>query len=117
MELAIVLVAVALAAWVIARNFRRQMKPPAGGGCAGGCGGCGVKDGCGWMECRDNPRHKRSKRVELTPAGREAFRRARNNEDAIIERRMPPVDLQQAAAARRLLARLRKAVQEFRDDG
>ena len=51
---------------------------------------CNELDARGWLAFRNNPRHKRSKLMELTPAGREAFCRARQNEDAIIERRLPP---------------------------
>lgn len=68
----------------------------------------------GFIEFRDNPRHKRSKFVLLTKSGESAFAQARQKENAIIEQVMPDIDPDRAAEAREILKSIRKAIDENR---
>jgi DNA-binding MarR family transcriptional regulator len=67
--------------------------------------------GRGFLEFRDNPRHKRSKLVALTESGRSAFQQARQKENEIIEKALPAIHPGKAKEAGRLLESIRKAVQ------
>ena len=62
------------------------------------------------LEFRDNPRHKRSRLVDLTQTGRRAYAAARRKEDQIIANYFPEIDPARAKAARELLETIRKAI-------
>ena len=66
----------------------------------------------GYIIFLDNPRHKRSRLVELTEPGRIAFQQARQNENRIIEEALPAVHPGKAKEAGELLALIRNAVQK-----
>ncbi len=63
------------------------------------------------LEFTDNPRHKRSRLAALTKPGRKAFKRARNNENRIIEKSLSDIELDKVSEACKLLAYIRTVVQ------
>jgi DNA-binding MarR family transcriptional regulator len=67
----------------------------------------------GFLEYRENPRHKRSKLLVLTEPGRIAYRQARRNENKIIAKALPEIDPAKAEGARELLELIRKSVQKI----
>ncbi|MCJ2164308.1 MULTISPECIES: MarR family transcriptional regulator [unclassified Pseudodesulfovibrio] len=56
----------------------------------------------------DNPRHKRSKLLELTDHGRETLRQVHKNEAAIIQQMLPDIDATSAVNACTLLECVRE---------
>ena len=70
---------------------------------------------CEFIEFSANPRHKRSKLAALTERGRSAFRRARKNENKIIEQALPGIDPVKATEACELLQSIRTAVQRQKE--
>ncbi len=68
----------------------------------------------GFIEFTENPRHKRSKFVELTETGRIAFRKARQKENQIIEQALPEIDPERVTETRELLKCIRIALIEGR---
>ncbi|MGD8836581.1 MAG: MarR family transcriptional regulator [Desulfobacteraceae bacterium] len=58
----------------------------------------------------ENPRHKRSKLITLTDAGRLAYSKAQDNEYRLIERLLPDIDSQRAGRACEILKQIRKAI-------
>lgn len=67
----------------------------------------------GFLEFKDNPRHKRSKLAALTEPGHIAFRQARQKENEIIEHSLPGINPDKAIEACKLLECVRKAVQKI----
>jgi DNA-binding MarR family transcriptional regulator len=61
----------------------------------------------------DNPRHKRSKLMTLTDAGRSAYAKARDNEYRLIERLLPGIDSEGAGRACEILKQIRKTIQKL----
>jgi DNA-binding MarR family transcriptional regulator len=59
----------------------------------------------------DNPRHKRSKLMTLTDAGRSAYAKARDDQYQLIERLLPDIDAERAGRVSELLKEIRKAIQ------
>jgi len=60
----------------------------------------------GLLRFSDNPRHKRSKLISLTPQGREVLNKAQRIEAEIIERGTPQLDGEAVRAAASLTATL-----------
>jgi DNA-binding MarR family transcriptional regulator len=73
---------------------------------------CNNLKASGFLEFKENPRHKRSRLLALTDAGRIAFQQARQKENEIIEKALPAIQPGKAEDAGRLLKSIRKAVQE-----
>jgi DNA-binding MarR family transcriptional regulator len=67
----------------------------------------------GYVLFSDNPRHKRSKLMTLTDAGRSAYAKARDNEYRLIERLLPDIDSERAGRASEILKEIRKAIQKL----
>ena len=67
----------------------------------------------GFIEFKDNPRHKRSKLAVITESGRIAFRQARQKENKIIANALPEIDPHMATEACELLKCVREAVQKI----
>lgn len=65
-----------------------------------------------FVEFVENPRHKRSRLVLLTDAGRSAFHRARQNENRTIENTLAGIDTGRAADAIELLKQIRRTIQK-----
>jgi DNA-binding MarR family transcriptional regulator len=61
----------------------------------------------------ENPRHKRSKLMTLTDAGRSAYAKARDNEYRLIERLLPDIDSERAGHAYEILKQIQKAIQQL----
>jgi len=74
---------------------------------------CNELHGRNFLGFSNNPRHKRSRLVNLTDQGRAAFHQARKNEHAFIERAMPGLNPVRVADTCELLATIRKAVQQL----
>jgi DNA-binding MarR family transcriptional regulator len=68
---------------------------------------CNAMNAAGLVAYRENPHHRRSRRVFLTQKGRKAFREARRKENAIIARNLPDIDTAEAEAAAGILAEIR----------
>lgn len=66
----------------------------------------------GLMEFVENPRHKRSRLVELTEEGQKVLAQARENEAALIQQSLPDICSRQVAEASVLLIELRKRMEE-----
>jgi DNA-binding MarR family transcriptional regulator len=69
----------------------------------------------GFIEFKDNPRHKRSKLAAMTKPGRSAFQQARQKENNIIAKALPEIDPRAAIEACELLKCVRKAVKQIAD--
>ena len=66
----------------------------------------------GYLQFADNPRHKRSRLAVVTEAGRQAYARAREKENEIIEGALPDIEPHRAAETRGLLARVRQVLEK-----
>lgn len=73
---------------------------------------CNELVAAGLIEFTENPRHKRSRLVVLTAAGRRALQQAQRREEAFLAQVLPDIEAEDAAAARELLARIRKALDD-----
>src|SRR6266542_4340843 len=62
------------------------------------------------VAAEDNPAHRRSPRIALTPAGARMIRRITDRERRFLARLDPPLDPQELAHARHTLATLRTAI-------
>jgi len=69
------------------------------------------------IEFTENPRHKRSKLAKLTELGRHALQQAQQKEYQVIEQLFPEIELEKAAETCRMLARIRKAMENLPDSG
>ena len=65
----------------------------------------------GYLVHMENPRHKRSKRAELTESGYQVFSRSQEKEKRIIEQALSDIDPARAEEACQLLEAVRKAVE------
>ena len=72
---------------------------------------CNALLSSGFLEFRDNPRHKRSKLVALTEAGRVTHKDAQEREETIIGATFEGVHPNQARAAGRLLENIRRRLE------
>ena len=70
----------------------------------------------GSIEFTPNPRHKRSKLVAATEAGRAAFRQARDREDAIIANALPTMDAEKVTDACQLMGAVRAALAQVPEE-
>ncbi|MDJ0885334.1 MAG: MarR family transcriptional regulator [Desulfobacterales bacterium] len=64
----------------------------------------------GYLEFKDNPRHKRSKRLFITAPGRQALDQARRKENAVIAKTLPHISTAEVARACKLLQSIRSAL-------
>jgi DNA-binding MarR family transcriptional regulator len=71
---------------------------------------CNDLSSSGFIEFQDNPRHKRSKLVELTRAGQTAYEKARRKENRIIEKALPEIKTEESLQARLLLEKIRTSL-------
>jgi DNA-binding MarR family transcriptional regulator len=71
---------------------------------------CNDLSSSGLIGFTDNPRHKRSKWVELTKPGRTAYEKARREENRIIAEALPEIEKEESIQARRLLEKIRKSL-------
>ncbi|MDY6950865.1 MAG: MarR family transcriptional regulator [Thermodesulfobacteriota bacterium] len=71
---------------------------------------CNDLHALGFMDFSDNPRHKRSKLVGLSPLGLKAFLKAQQKEESIIKHALPGISSKKVQEARILLATIRKKV-------
>ncbi len=71
---------------------------------------CNELRDAGLVEFLENPRHKTSKLVRLTEAGRTRLALAREREAAIIEEALPDVDVMTVDRTRELLEGIRRAI-------
>lgn len=65
----------------------------------------------GLVELADNPAHKRSKLVRLTPSGKQALREIHEREATFVSRTEVPVSTSELNTASRVLARLRETLE------
>lgn len=72
---------------------------------------CNDLDAKGYILFLDNPRHKRSKLVELTASGRLAHQQARQREHEIIEQTLPQVVTKNVEMANDLLKGIRLSIE------
>jgi DNA-binding MarR family transcriptional regulator len=69
------------------------------------------------IEFTDNPRHKRSKLVILTEPGHHAFQQAQQKEYQVIEQLFQGIEIEKVAETCRMLARIRKTMENLPDGG
>jgi DNA-binding MarR family transcriptional regulator len=72
---------------------------------------CNELERIGVVRFSDSPRHKRSKLVSLTEAGRRTLARAAGIEAAVIEKALPDMDAAAVSKAQALLRDIRERVQ------
>lgn len=65
----------------------------------------------GLVELIDNPAHKRSRLISMTPAGEQALDEIVAREEAMLSRTEIPVSVAELEAARRVLGRLRETLE------
>ena len=65
------------------------------------------------IEFTENPRHKRSKLAVLTEPGHQTFQQAQQKEYQVIEQLFPEIELEKVAEACRMLAQIRKAMENL----
>lgn len=66
-----------------------------------------------YISLSDNPRHKRSKLMSLTDAGRLAYSKARRNENRLIEQVLPTIESERALGACEVLMEIRQAIHKM----
>ncbi len=72
---------------------------------------CNELEGRGLLSFRDNPRHKRSRLVEITPDGSALLARFRTAEAKLLHEKLPDIDAEAVTVAQGLLSELRHRIE------